>query len=107
MGNLAILAHGEAREREHDIEFIAPPGERPRIAGVTHRIHRAVDEHDEVIADLMLVLCARQSIEQPLPFGHAGRRIGYLDLVQQPLDLRPAQTLRGIGKNTAGGFKVL
>jgi hypothetical protein len=63
MDNLAILTHGEAREREHDIELIAPRSVRPRIVGVTDRTHRAVNEHDEVVAGLMLVLRARQSIE--------------------------------------------
>ncbi|MBN9694924.1 MAG: hypothetical protein J0L85_03930 [Zoogloea sp.] len=97
----------EAGEGKDDIEFVAPPSKRRRITGVVHRVHRAIDEHDEMVADLMLVLRAGQRIEQPLPLGHAGRRVGNLDFLQQALDLRPAQTALCIGQHTTGGFKVL
>jgi hypothetical protein len=89
------------------IEFVAPPGERRRVAGVVHRVHRAIDEHDEMVADLVLVLRAGQRIEQPLPLGHAGRRVGNLDFLQQALDLRAAQAALGIGEHAARGFKML
>jgi len=105
--DLAVFAHVETGEGQDDIEFIAPPGERRTIAGVAHRVHRAIDEHDEMVADLMLVLCAGQRIEQPLPLGHAGRRVGNRNLLQQPLDLRPAQTALGIGEHAARSFKML
>jgi len=60
-----------------------------------------------MVADLMLVLRAGQRIEQPLPLGHAGRRVGNLDFLQQSLDLRAAQAALGIGEHAARGFKVL
>jgi len=44
------------------------------IAGVVHRVHRAIDEHDEMVADMVPFLCADQGIEQPLLLDHAGRR---------------------------------
>lgn len=73
-----------------------------------HRVHRAVDEHDEMVAELMLVLRTSQRIEQPLPIGHTGRRgVRDLDLLQQALDLCAAQTARGIGEHAARGFKML
>ena len=105
--DLAVVAHVETREGKDDIEFVAPPGERRRVAGVVHRVHRAIDEHDEIVADLVVVLRAGQRIEQPLPLGHAGRRVGNRNLLQQPLDLRPAQTALGIGEHAARSFKML
>lgn len=70
--NLTVFAHIEAGEGQDDIEFVAPPGERRGVAGVVHRVHRAIDEHDEMVPDLVPVLRASQRIEQPLPFGDAG-----------------------------------
>lgn len=60
-----------------------------------------------MVADLMLVLCAGQRIEQRPPLGHAGRRVGNLNLLQQPLDLRPVKTALGIGEHAARSFKML
>ncbi|MBH8319523.1 hypothetical protein, partial [Pseudomonas aeruginosa] len=76
-------------------------------AGVVHRVHRAIDEHDEMVPDLMPVLRASQRIEQPLPFGDAGRRVSNLYFLQQALDLRSAQAPLSICKHTASGFKIL
>jgi hypothetical protein len=104
MSDLAILANIKSRKRQHDVKFIASPGERAMVARVTHRIHRSVDEHDEMVADLMSVLHARQRIEQPLPLRHARRWVRNFDLLQQPLDLRATQTTFGIGKDAACGL---
>jgi len=60
-----------------------------------------------MVPDLVPVLCASQRIEQPLPLGNAGRRVGNLDFLQQALDLRSAQAPLGICKHTASGFKML
>ena len=92
---------------KNDIEFVAPPSERRWVTGVAHWVHSAIDEHNEMIANLMLVLCTSQRIEQALPFGHALGWVGYLDLLQQSPDLCAGQTLRGVGKNTTGSFQVL
>ena len=97
----------EAGEGKDDIEFVAPSGERRGVAGVVHRVHRAIDEHDEMVPDLMPVLRASQRIEQPLPFGDAGRRVSNLYFLQQALDLRSAQAPLSICKHTASGFKIL
>ena len=105
--DLAVVAHVETGEGKDDIEFVAPPGERRRIAGIAHRVHRAIDEHDEMVADLVVVLRAGQRIEQPLPLGHAGRRVGNLDFLQQAFDLCAAQATFGIGEHAARSFKVL
>jgi hypothetical protein len=70
--DLAILTHVEAGKCKDNIEFVTPPSERRAIAGVVHRIHRTVDGHDEMVADLVLIPCVGQRVEQPLPFGHAG-----------------------------------
>ncbi len=107
VSDLAVFAHVEAGKSQDDIEFVAPPCKRRRVTGVVHRVHRTVDEHDEMVADLMLVLHTSQRIEQPLPLGHAGRRVDNLDFLQQPLDLRAAQTALGLSQNAAGGFKKL
>ena len=107
MSNLAVIAHVETGEGKDDIEFVAPPSERRRVTGVVHRVHCTIDEHDEMVADLMLVLRAGQRIEQPFPLGHAGRRVGNLDFLQKPFDLRAAQAALGIGEYTARGFKML
>ena len=105
--DLAVITHVETGEGKDDIEFAAPPSERRGIAGVVHRVHRAVDEHDEMVADLVVVLRTGQRIEQPLPLGHAGRCVGNLDFLQQPLDLCTAQTAFGIGEHAARSFKML
>jgi hypothetical protein len=52
-------------------------------------------------------LRAGQRIEQPLPLGHAGRRVGNLDFLQQAFDLRAAQATLGIGEHAARSFKML
>ena len=105
--DLAVFAHVEAGEGKDNIQFATPPCKRRRVAGVVHRVHRAIDEHDEMVAELVVVLRTRQRIEQPLPLGHAGRRVGNLDFLQQALDLRSAQAALGIGEHAARGFKVL
>lgn len=61
----------------------------------------------EMVADLVPVLCADQRIEQSLPLGHAGRRVGNLDFLQQPLDLRAALAALDISAHAARGFKML
>jgi hypothetical protein len=60
-----------------------------------------------MVADLMLVLRTCERIEQPLPLGHARRCVGNFNFLQQSLDLRPTQATFSIGKNAAGGLKVL
>src|SRR5574337_1910423 len=63
---LAIFAHVKAGEGKDHIEFVAPPCERRSVAGVVHWVRRTVDEHDEMVAEMMLVLRTSQRIEQPL-----------------------------------------
>jgi hypothetical protein len=105
--DFAVFAHVEPGEGKDDTEFVAPPGERRGIASVVHRVHRTVDEHDEMVADLVVVLRTGQCIEQPLPLGDAGRCVSNLDFLQQPLDLCAAQTALGIGEHAARSFKML
>jgi hypothetical protein len=52
-----------------------------------------------MVADMVPVLCAEQRIEQSLPLGHAGGRIGNLDFLQQPLDLHAALAALGNGEH--------
>jgi hypothetical protein len=42
-----------------------------------------------------------------VPFAHTYRRIGDIYLLQEPLDLRTAQSAFSIRKDAAGGFEVL
>ena len=107
MSDFAIVTHVEPRKGQDYIEFIAAPCKCSRIAGITHWIHRTVDEHDEMVADLVPILCFSQCIEQPFPFGHIWRRIGYLNLLKQSANLRAGQPLCGVSKNAAGRFQVL
>jgi hypothetical protein len=55
----------------------------------------------------VVVLRAGQRIEQPLPLGHAGRRVGNLNFLQQSLDLRTTQAAVRISEHATRGFKML
>ncbi|MGU1687641.1 hypothetical protein ACSER0_11490 [Pseudomonas aeruginosa] len=60
-----------------------------------------------MVTDLVLILYAGQRIEQSLPLGHARRRVGNLDFVQQAFYLCATQAALGIGEHAASGFKML
>ncbi|MFC6839229.1 hypothetical protein [Xanthomonas theicola] len=61
--DLAIFAHVEAGSGQDDVEFVSPPCERRSVTNLVHRVHRAVDGHDEVVAELTLVLRTGQRVE--------------------------------------------
>lgn len=64
-------------ERLHPIhvQFVTPPSEGSRIARIVDGIHGTVDQHDQMIAELVSVLCFGKCVEQTLPFCDAGRNI--------------------------------
>ena len=103
----AIVAHEEARESQHHVQLIAPPSESARVARVVDWVHGKVDQQDQVIADLVLVLCFRERVEKALPLGDARRHIGDFDFLQQSLDLRARQTSFGVCKHPASCLHVL
>ena len=40
------------------------------VTRIAHGIHGTIDKHDQVVSDIMLVLCFGKCVVQPLPFRH-------------------------------------
>ena len=66
----SILSDIEACEGQNNVQFFSTFLECGVISDIAHRIHRGIDESDEVVTDPVLVLSSGQSIEQTLPLGN-------------------------------------
>ena len=93
LADLAVFAERVAAEGQDRVQAVPPGTEDVRLADVSGRVHRPLDEDDDVVADLMLVLELDESVVEPLPLGHVGRRVRDAAVPQQMVDLRAGQPL--------------
>lgn len=101
---LAVFAERVAAERQDGVQPVPARTEDVWLADVPGRVHRPLDENDNVVADLMLILKLHEGIAEPLPFRDAGRGVRDIAVEQQMVDLRPGKPVVRVGEDFAERF---